>query len=88
MSTSRSVTTFSHVLILLPDKGYGNELKINLAGANFDGSENLYNPEQPKITKMYRFEGDSDPGDMAVIYLLESDLRGIILILGFLQRSG
>lgn len=37
--------TFSQVLNLLPGKGYDNELKINFAEANFDGSENYYNPE-------------------------------------------
>ena len=80
--------TFSQVLNLLPGKGYGNELKINFARAYFDGSENLYNSEKFKITKVYRFEGESDPGDIAFIYFLESDLRDIILMLGFLHRSG
>lgn len=81
MSTSKSMTTYSQVLNLLPEKGYGNELKINLAGGSFDGSETIYKPEQLLITKVYRFEGESDPADSAVIYLLESETgeKGFIL---------
>lgn len=75
------MTTYSQVLNRLPAKGYGNELKINRAGACFDGSSILYKPEQLKIVKVYRFEGESDPADMAVIYLIhsESDEKGFIL---------
>ncbi|MCL6261755.1 hypothetical protein M3O96_21870 [Aquiflexum sp. TKW24L] len=73
MSTSKSMTTYSQVLNLLPEKGYGNELKISSDGGRFDGSETVFGPEELKITKVYRFEGESDPGDMAVIYLFESE---------------
>lgn len=81
MSTSKSMTTYSQVLNILPEKGYGKELNIMRAGASFDDSETLYHPEQLKIVKVYRFEGESDPSDMAVIYLLhsESDEKGFLL---------
>ncbi len=34
-----------------------------------------------KIIKVYRFEGESDPGDMAVIYAIETedDQKGFIM---------
>ena len=70
MSTSKSMTTYSQVLNQLPAKGYGQELSIKRAGASFDGSDEIYQPEQLRIVKVYRFEGESDPADMAVIYLL------------------
>ncbi|TXE11186.1 hypothetical protein [Algoriphagus aquimarinus] len=81
MSTSKSMTTYSQVLNLLPAKGYGKELNIKRAGASFDDSETIYHPEQLKIVKVYRFEGESDPADMAVIYLLHSDTdeKGFLL---------
>ena len=31
-----------------------------------------YKPEDLKIIKVYRFEGDSDPGDSSVLYILEA----------------
>ncbi len=73
MDTSNSMTTYSQVLNKLPAKGYGKELNINRAGAKFDDGEEIFQPEQLKIVKTYRFEGNSDPSDMAVIYLLHSD---------------
>ncbi|WP_092900165.1 hypothetical protein [Algoriphagus aquimarinus] len=81
MSTSKSMTTYSQVLNLLPAKGYGKELNIQRAGASFDDSETIYKPEQLKIVKVYRFEGESDPSDMAVIYLIhsDSDEKGFLL---------
>lgn len=81
MSTSNSMTTYSQVLNILPGKGYGKELNIKRAGGNFDDSEKIYQPEQLKIVKVYRFEGDSDPSDMAVIYLIhgEADEKGFLL---------
>tara|TARA_R110000850_G_scaffold167509_4_gene292560 strand:+ start:400 stop:720 length:321 start_codon:yes stop_codon:yes gene_type:complete len=75
------MTTYSQVLNLLPAKGYGKELNIKRAGTIFDDSETIYHPEQLKIVKVYRFEGESDPSDMAVIYLLHSDTdeKGFLL---------
>ncbi|HSF54215.1 MAG TPA: hypothetical protein VLA71_10700 [Algoriphagus sp.] len=81
MSTSNSMTTYSQVLDQLPAKGYGKELNISRAGAKFDEGSEILQPEQLKIVKTYRFEGESDPSDMAVIYLLHSDSgeKGFIL---------
>ena len=81
MSTSKSMTTYSQVLNKLPAKGYGDEVKINRAGASFGDSKAIFQPEQLKIVKVYRFEGESDPSDMAVIYLIhgESGEKGYIL---------
>jgi len=73
MSTSKSMTTYSQVLNILPQRVYGKELNIKRAGASFDDSEIIYQTEQLKIVLVYRFEGESDPSDMAVIYLLHSD---------------
>ncbi|RAI92170.1 hypothetical protein [Algoriphagus yeomjeoni] len=80
MSTSKSMTTYSQVLNQLPAKGYGKELTVKRAGGSFDGSDKIYQPEQLKIVKVYRFEGESDPSDMAVIYLLHSaEEKGFLL---------
>ena len=32
-----------------------------------------YKPEDLKIIKTYRFEGDSDPADSSIIYLIEAN---------------
>ena len=37
------------------------------------GKNKYYQPEDLKIVKTYRFEGDSDPADMSIIYLIEAN---------------
>jgi len=40
-----------------------------------------FNPEDFEIVEVYRFEGDSDPADEAVVYAVESNkgLRGVLV---------
>ena len=37
------------------------------------GKGKEYQPEDLKIIKTYRFEGDSNPADMSIIYLIEAN---------------
>jgi hypothetical protein len=69
------------VLNILPGKGCGKDLNIQGEGARFDDLDQLYQPEQLKIVKTYRFETESDPSDMAVIFLIQSngEEKGFIL---------
>ncbi|MFC7523249.1 hypothetical protein ACFQRK_04805 [Parapedobacter sp. GCM10030251] len=73
MSTSRSMTPLSVVMERLREKGYGQELKIGNEGAYFEGQSMIYQPSSLTIIKVYRFEGESDPADMAVIYAIRAD---------------
>ena len=36
------------------------------------GSEQSYQPEELKIVNFFRFEGASDPGDMSILYAIET----------------
>lgn len=68
------MTPLSVVMERLREKGFGNELVITGGEqANFEGSTTNYGPDQLTIIKVYRFEGESDPADMAVIYAIRSD---------------
>ncbi|MFC3197347.1 hypothetical protein ACFOET_06960 [Parapedobacter deserti] len=73
MSTSRSMTPMSAVLERIREKGYGRELTIANDGAHFEGASDTYKAEQLTIVKVYRFEGESDPADMSVIYAVRAD---------------
>jgi hypothetical protein len=35
--------------------------------------EKPYSPYEVKITNFYRFEGDSDPGDSSILYVIETN---------------
>lgn len=74
MEHSLEMTTLSQVLERLRQKGYDNEIKMSdhgrMQGA---GLNKIYKPEDLKIIKTFRFEGDSDPADNSVIYLVEDN---------------
>lgn len=65
------MTTLSQVLEKLRIKKQDNELRFN--DGKFEApSGKQYLPSELKIIKTYRFEGDSDPSDSSVIYLIEA----------------
>lgn len=81
MSTSRSMTPLSTVMERLGEKGYGLEFIITGDEARLGESAHTYQPSRLTIIKVYRFEGESDPADMAVIYAIRADdgQKGYIL---------
>jgi len=50
-------------------------------GLRVTGSDRVYRPDQLRIVEHYRFEGVSDPDDMAVVYAIEADdgTRGVLV---------
>ncbi|GAA4783369.1 hypothetical protein GCM10023231_08770 [Olivibacter ginsenosidimutans] len=81
MSTSASMTPLSVVMNKLRERGYSEELKITKKGATLGPSDKLYQPNELSIVRTYRFEGESDPADMSVLYVIETKdgQKGIFL---------
>ncbi|MGV3761428.1 hypothetical protein [Parapedobacter sp.] len=73
MNMPKPMTPLSRVIVRLEEKGYGRELVITGKGARFEDGGQLYPPSQLTIVKVYRFEGESDPADMSVVYAIRSD---------------
>lgn len=79
---SGGMTTLSGVLEILTQRGYGKEFRLLETGRlQLLEDESEYDPADMKIIRTYRFEGDSNPSDAAVLYLLEhvSGLIGYII---------
>lgn len=72
MEMPKPMTPLSRVIERLEEKGYGRELLITADGARFEDGGQLYPPSQLTIVKVYRFEGESDPADMSVVYAIHS----------------
>ena len=52
--------------------GYTEQFSVDEEGLrNFDGARH-YTPHDVKIMNFYRFEGNSDPEDSAILYLLQT----------------
>lgn len=65
------MTTVTSVLERLRMKKQDNEFKWTEQGFTVNGQK-FYNPEDLTIIKTYRFEGESDPGDSSIIYVIEA----------------
>jgi hypothetical protein len=53
-------------------KGYETQFKALKHGLKSLTTEKIYSPEEVKITNFYRFEGESDPSDNAILYAIET----------------
>jgi len=53
-------------------KARGYQKDFNLEENCIVCHEDKYHPEDFEIVEIYRFEGNSDPGDEAVVYAIES----------------
>lgn len=66
------MTTVTSVLEKLRVKKRDKEFRMTPDGFTA-GTGKFYNPEDLKIIKTYRFEGESDPSDSSIIYILEAN---------------
>ena len=57
----------------MKEDGYTEDFQIAKEGLTNFGEDKYYKPEQVKIVNFYRFEGESDPGDNAILYVMETD---------------
>lgn len=80
MQTKNEMTTLSEVMEQLRLKKWDNEFRWDNNSFNAGKGKN-YQPEDLVIIKTYRFEGDSDPSDSSILYLIEANdgLKGYSL---------
>lgn len=72
-TTPGGMTTLSGVLDVLKLRGYDHEFRLMPDGKlQYLGDKRIFDPQDFSIIRTYRFEGDSNPSDSAVLYLLEN----------------
>jgi hypothetical protein len=72
MKQPHELTPLSEILGKLRDQGYTEDFVMEDKGIKNKTSGETYKPEDLTIMKVYRFEGDTDPADMSVVYAIES----------------
>ena len=73
-TTPEGMSTLAEVLDVLKQRGYDREFRLMEDGRlQHLGDERIFDPEGFRIIRTYRFEGESNPSDAAVLYLLEND---------------
>ena len=65
------MATLSQILEKLRLKKMDNEFRLE-NGQFSAGKGKKYNPEDLTIIKTYRFEGESDPSDSSILYIIEA----------------
>lgn len=70
--TPGHMTTLSSVLEKLRVRKFDNEFRMDQGGFSI-GKGKIYQPEDLKIIRTYRFEGDSDPSDSSIVYVIEAN---------------
>ncbi len=66
------MTTVTNVLEKLRVEKHDNEFMMTPDGFT-TVNKKYYQPEDLKIIRTYRFEGESDPADSSVIYLIKAN---------------
>lgn len=76
------MTSLSGVMNSLKHKGYTEDFNLKPDGIDYQKGKLLICPDDFQIDQVYRFEGDSDPGDEAVLYAISSEkhnLKGVLV---------
>jgi hypothetical protein len=62
-------------------KARGFTMDLNLQENCIVCNEEKFNPDDFEIVEFYRFEGDTDPSDEAVVYAIESNsgMKGVLV---------
>ena len=68
----RSYDTVTDALSDLKQRGFSVDFNIAFDKIICSQKEICLAPEEFKIVEVYRFEGDTDPGDENVVYAIES----------------
>jgi hypothetical protein len=72
--------TLADCMNALKSKGFGENFMVKENMLHALNSDKKYPAEEVKILNFYRFEGESDPGDNAILYAIETNdgLRGLL----------
>ncbi|MFT3979485.1 MAG: hypothetical protein QM687_03375 [Ferruginibacter sp.] len=71
MTEKVQMSTLSEVMEQLRQKKKDNEFRM-VEGAFTAGKGKSYAPDELTIIKTFRFEGESDPSDSSILYIIEA----------------
>jgi hypothetical protein len=72
-----TMSTVTEVLEKLKDEGYTVDLNLRANCLECADNSLQVHPEDFVVDKFYRFEGESDPGDEAIVYAISSAKHNI-----------
>lgn len=74
----KSLASLTNKMVL---KGYDDDFKITDNGLKSLRTDKIYQPNQINIINFFRFEGQSDPNDNTIMYVIETSdgLKGTLI---------
>ena len=74
----KSLASLTNKMVL---KGYDDDFKITDNGLKSLRTDKTYQPDQINIINFFRFEGQSDPNDNTIMYVIETSdgLKGTLI---------
>ncbi|MES2680046.1 MAG: hypothetical protein V4635_09185 [Bacteroidota bacterium] len=75
------MTTMTSCVNTLQADGYTENFIMKDVGLEAPTAQQLYTPEEIKVDSFYRFEGESDPADSAIVYAIaaKDGVKGILI---------
>jgi hypothetical protein len=65
-----SMNTSTAIINKMVKEGYTENFKVTKQGLYAPSRDRNYQPEEINVTNFYRFEGESDPGDNSILYVI------------------
>lgn len=81
MAPNEGMKTLSSVINKALKAGYEENFEMTDTGLKAPSNGHYYQPDQVRIVNFYRFEGDTDPSDSSILYVLEThdDVKGVLI---------
>lgn len=75
------LTTMTACMNKLQADGYTENFIAKEKGLEAPSTKKVYMPEDVKVASFYRFEGESDPADNAIVYAVETNdgMKGLLV---------
>jgi hypothetical protein len=67
------MSTLSECINMMTKQGYTENFKAKATGLVALSNDKLFVPEEVKIVNFFRFEGDSNPSDNSILYVIETN---------------
>lgn len=71
-NSPNNMTELERCLRLLVEKGYTDGYNIKEGKLHCLANDQLYTPKEVTAVNFYRFEGESNPDDMSILYAIET----------------
>ncbi|QGY47689.1 phosphoribosylpyrophosphate synthetase [Maribellus comscasis] len=81
MDKNNQYETLVEALEQLKERGYTHNFQVNEHGQLIEDKEGFFFPSEVELHEFHRFEGDTNPADMSILYAVQTStgLKGTVV---------